>query len=69
MEQNQNHSIMWKTPTSFKIVTGNNILEQVSYFNYFNCNVNYDHGSNIEGKINKNHQIFGTLNRTLDTIT
>lgn len=58
-----------KHPVCSKIVIENNILEQVSPFNYPDCDVSYDYDSDIQGKINKFQQICGTINRTLCTET
>lgn len=58
-----------KFPVRSKIVVEDQILEQVSHFEYLGCNVSWDVDRDIEKKVNKFQSICGTINRTLQNKT
>jgi hypothetical protein len=42
-----------KHPRRFKIVIDNNVIEQVSHFNYLGCDVSYKYDADLQIKLNK----------------
>jgi hypothetical protein len=58
-----------KFPIRTKIVIDNNILEQVSHFNYLGNEITYMQEKDIHNKLNKFSSVCGTLRRALKTKT
>ena len=45
-------ALLGKNPVRTKIVIDNSVLEQVSHFNYFGCDISYRKDNDIERKLN-----------------
>lgn len=52
-----------------KIVLNNEIIEQVSSFNYLGCNISYLKEQDVKNKMSKFQQMCGTIRRTLKNKT
>jgi hypothetical protein len=58
-----------KFPIITKIITDNNILEEVSHFNYWDNEITYMQEKDMHNKLNKFCSVRGTLGRTSKTKT
>jgi hypothetical protein len=54
-----------KFPVRSKINIENCPLEQVGNFNYLGCDVSYDQDEDVNNKLHKFQNIFGTIRRNL----
>ena len=53
-----------RDPVRSKIVTNNNIVEQIDTFSFLGCFVSYKNDKDITVKLSKFPQIKGIVNRT-----
>lgn len=60
---------MGSDPVRSKIVVNNDIVEQVSSFNYLGCEMTYGYSNDVEQKLNKFNHICGTISRHLKNKT
>lgn len=56
--QDESYGHEGKFLVHFKIVVGDKIIEQISNFLYFGCDVNYEHGNNKNKKLYINMRLY-----------
>ena len=54
-----------KEPIRTKIVIENEVIEQVSHFNYLGCDLTYEYENEVQQKLHKFQYICGTLRKIL----
>ena len=54
-----------KYPVRTKICINDNILEQVTTFNYLGCDIGFDDDNDVKKKLHRFQMICGTIRRTL----
>lgn len=62
-------AFLGSNPIRTKIVIEDQVLEQVSHFQYLGCDITYDEDKDIKNKVNTFQRICGTIRRTLKNKT